>query len=135
MLGGRRCKVTARPQEVLEFTPRATRNWSDNHRNPRNETVLRTGEEYIESLRDGREVWIDGERVSDVPAHPAFAPMVNLRAGVYDLGHEAGARDLLTYADEQSGERCAITSRPPRTRDDCRRSCMSPGTYAAARPA
>ena len=64
--------------------------------------MLRTGKDYIESLRDGREVWIDGERVSDVPAHPAFAPMVNLRARIYDLGHEAGTADLLTYTDEQS---------------------------------
>ena len=67
--------------------------------------MLRTGKEYIESLRDGREVWIDGERVTDVATHPAFAPMVNLRARIYDLGHEAATRDLLTYTDEQSGER------------------------------
>ena len=82
--------------------------------------MLRTGKAYIESLRDGREVWIDGERVGDVPTHPAFAPIVSLRARIYDLGHEAGTRDLLTYADEQSAERCATTSRPPRTRDDWR---------------
>jgi hypothetical protein len=64
--------------------------------------VLRTGEDYIQSLRDGREVWIDGERVEDVTAHPAFAPMVNVRARIYDLGHEAGTKDLLTYADEET---------------------------------
>ncbi len=31
-----------------------------------------TGEEYLESLRDGREVWIYGERIRDITAHPAF---------------------------------------------------------------
>ena len=31
-----------------------------------------TGEEYLESMRDGREVWIEGERVADVTEHPAF---------------------------------------------------------------
>ncbi len=82
--------------------------------------MLRTGKDYIESLRDGREVWIDGEQVEDVPTHPAFAPMVNVRARIYDLAHEAGTRDLLTYVDEESAERCATTSRPPRTRDDWR---------------
>jgi len=88
--------------------------------------VLRTGEDYIESLRDGREVWIDGERVRDVPTHPAFAPMVNVRARIYDLGHEADAGELLSYTDEQTAERCATTSRPPRTRDDWRakRACV-----------
>ena len=52
--------------------------------------MLRTGKDYIESLRDGREVWIDGERVTDVPAHPAFAPMVSVRARIYDMAREAG---------------------------------------------
>ncbi|HLN70469.1 MAG TPA: 4-hydroxyphenylacetate 3-hydroxylase N-terminal domain-containing protein, partial [Streptosporangiaceae bacterium] len=82
--------------------------------------MLRTGRDYIESLRDGREVWIDGERVEDVATHPAFAPMVNVRARIYDLGHEAGTASLLTYTDEDSAECCATTSRPPRTREDWR---------------
>src|SRR6266567_232382 len=83
-------------------------------------TVLRTGKDYIESLRDGREVWIDGEQVADVATHPAFAPMVSVRARIYDLAHETGTRDLLTYTDDETAERCATTSRPPRTRDDWR---------------
>lgn len=62
--------------------------------------MLRTGEDYIESLRDGREVWIDGERVADVSTHPAFAPIVKVRARIYDLAGDDGTRDLLTYADE-----------------------------------
>ncbi len=82
--------------------------------------MLRSGKDYIESIRDGREVWIDGERVTDVPSHPAFAPIVKLRARIYDLAHENSTRDLLSYADEESGERCATTSRPPHTRADWR---------------
>jgi 4-hydroxyphenylacetate 3-monooxygenase len=31
-----------------------------------------TGAEYLEELRDGREVYIYGERVKDVTTHPAF---------------------------------------------------------------
>jgi aromatic ring hydroxylase len=34
--------------------------------------MIRTGEEYRAGLRDGREIWIDGERVHDVTVHPAF---------------------------------------------------------------
>src|SRR3989442_13994166 len=30
------------------------------------------GAEYLESLRDGREIWLYGERVKDVTTHPAF---------------------------------------------------------------
>ena len=31
-----------------------------------------TSQEFLESLRDGREIWIYGERVKDVTTHPAF---------------------------------------------------------------
>jgi hypothetical protein len=31
-----------------------------------------TAKEYLESLRDGREIWLYGERVADVTTHPAF---------------------------------------------------------------
>ena len=31
-----------------------------------------TGAEFLESLRDGREVYIYGDRVADVTTHPAF---------------------------------------------------------------
>ena len=31
-----------------------------------------TGQEYLDSLRDGREVYIYGERVKDVTTHAAF---------------------------------------------------------------
>jgi 4-hydroxyphenylacetate 3-monooxygenase len=41
--------------------------------------ALRTGEEYRESLHDGREVWINGERVKDVTRHPAFRPIVSVQ--------------------------------------------------------
>ena len=34
-----------------------------------------TGAEYLESLRDGREIWLYGERVEDVTTHPAFRNM------------------------------------------------------------
>ena len=36
-----------------------------------------TGARYIESLKDGREVWLDGEKVGDVTTHRAFTGMVH----------------------------------------------------------
>jgi 4-hydroxyphenylacetate 3-monooxygenase len=80
--------------------------------------MIRTGEEYRESLRDGREVWIDGEKVEDVTTHPVFKPMVDVRARIYDLAHEERTSDLMSYADPESGERCAVGSKPPLTKDD-----------------
>jgi 4-hydroxyphenylacetate 3-monooxygenase len=51
--------------------------------------MLLTGEAYRESLRDGREVYLDNERVTDVPNHPAFKPVVDIRARIYDMAHDA----------------------------------------------
>ena len=42
-----------------------------------------TGAEYLESLRDGREIWIYGERVKDVTTHPAFRNTVRMIARLY----------------------------------------------------
>src|SRR5205085_2651123 len=58
--------------------------------------MIRTGDEYRASIRDGREVWIDGERVADVTAHPAFKPIVDAKARMYDLARDATAAPTMT---------------------------------------
>lgn len=73
--------------------------------------MIRTGDEYRESIRDDRDVWINGERVTDVPSHPAFKPAVDIRARIYDMQHDAATRDLMSY--EENGERFAIGLRLP----------------------
>lgn len=55
-----------------------------------------TGDEYIESLRDGREIWIYGERVKDVTTHPAFRNPVRMTARLYDALHDPAKKDVLT---------------------------------------
>jgi 4-hydroxyphenylacetate 3-monooxygenase len=80
--------------------------------------MIRTGEQYRESIRDGREVWIDGEKVDDITTHPAFKPIVDIRAMIYDLGHDEATADAMTYVDEETGETCAIGSKPPLTKED-----------------
>ena len=55
-----------------------------------------TGAEFLESLRDGREVYIYGERVKDVTAHPAFRNSAASVALLYDALHDKAAKDVLT---------------------------------------
>jgi len=64
------------------------------------ETRPLTGDEYVESLRDGREVYVYGERVKDVTAHPAFANPVRMTARLYDALHDPARRDVLTCATD-----------------------------------
>ena len=80
--------------------------------------MIRTGDEYRESIRDGREVWIDGERVADVTTHPSFKPIVDVRARIYDLAHESATRDVMSYVDAETGERCPTGARLPLSKDD-----------------
>ena len=55
-----------------------------------------TGKEYLESLRDGREIWIYGERVKDVTTHPAFRNTVRMIARLYDALHDPAKKSVLT---------------------------------------
>ena len=78
--------------------------------------MIRTGEAYREGIRDGREVWVDGERVRDVTRHPALKPIIDVKARMYDMAFEAAHQDTLTYvADNQ---RKSIFNRPPTEQKD-----------------
>ncbi len=62
-----------------------------------------TGQEYIESLRDSREIWIYGERVADITAHPAFRNSVRMIARLYDALHDHRKDVLCARTDTGSG--------------------------------
>lgn len=63
-----------------------------------------TGQEYIESLRDNREVYIYGDRVKDVTTHPAFRNTVASIASLYDALHDPATKDTLCWdTDTGSG--------------------------------
>ncbi|MGH7095641.1 MAG: 4-hydroxyphenylacetate 3-hydroxylase N-terminal domain-containing protein, partial [Stellaceae bacterium] len=65
-----------------------------------------TGKEYIDSLKDSREVYINGERVKDVTTHPAFRNSVRSLARLYDALHTDradGKGVLTTDTDTGSG--------------------------------
>ncbi len=78
--------------------------------------MIRTGKDYRDSLRDGRDVWINGERVRDVTTHPMFKPLVDIRARIYDMAHEPKTAGLMSY--EEEGERHAIGLKLPFTEQD-----------------
>jgi 4-hydroxyphenylacetate 3-monooxygenase len=55
-----------------------------------------TGAEFLESLRDGREVYIYGERVKNVTTHPAFRNAAASVASLYDALHANDSHAVLT---------------------------------------
>src|SRR6202166_4578839 len=80
--------------------------------------MLRTGEQYRQSLRDGRQVWINGERVKDVTRHPAFKPIVDVRARLYDMAREPAYQALMSYTEEGVNEPCNRALKLPVTHAD-----------------
>ncbi len=69
-----------------------------NHATPDGARATRpfTGEEYIESLRDGREINLYGEKVKDITTHPAFRNPVRMTARLYDALHDPDKQEVLT---------------------------------------
>jgi len=63
-----------------------------------------TGDEYLKSLQDGREIYIYGERVKDVTTHPAFRNAAGSIAQIYDALHAPESHDKLCWqTDTGSG--------------------------------
>ncbi len=78
--------------------------------------MIRTGQQYRESIQDGRKVYINGERVKDVTTHPLFKPVVDIRAQIYDMQHDEATKSIMTVV--QDGEENAIGNILPKTQDD-----------------
>ena len=67
--------------------------------------MLRTGKEYLASLRDGRRIRLGTELVTDVTTHPAFRNTAQSFARIYDrkrspehinqMSYEEGGDELL----------------------------------------
>ena len=75
--------------------------------------MLRTGAEHLESLRDGRTVYIGSEKVSDVTSHPAFRNGARSMAAIYDMKRVDPALSF-----EEDGERYSSYYLKARTRED-----------------
>lgn len=81
---------------------------------------VRTGESYRASLDDGRELYLDGKRVTDPASHPAFKPSVDELARLFDLQHDPEHAPRMTWKDPDSGVTLARAYQPTRTLEDLR---------------
>ncbi len=81
------------------------------------------GEQFLASLRDGREVWIYGERVDDVTTHPAFRNSARSLARLYDALHDPVTAGVVTSpTDTGNGGFTHPFFKLAYTRDDLRAS-------------
>src|SRR5277367_3525078 len=64
---------------------------------------VKTGADHLAALRDGRQVYIDGELVPDVTAHPAFRNAVHSAAAFYDYQARPENLERVTFASPSAG--------------------------------
>ncbi|HXQ15857.1 MAG TPA: 4-hydroxyphenylacetate 3-hydroxylase N-terminal domain-containing protein [Caulobacteraceae bacterium] len=62
--------------------------------------ALKTPAEYVESLRDGRVTYWDGERIDDITTHPKFKTPIAVASGDYDYANPA-RREVMTYRTDE----------------------------------
>ena len=80
---------------------------------------MRTGADYRESLRDGRNVWVVGEgAVADVTTHPATSAMVAEYVAWYDRHFDPEWQDVLLAPPDGSGQRRPLALTAPKTPGD-----------------
>ena len=82
--------------------------------------AVRTGAQFIAGLRDGREVYYNGERIEDVTAFPQFQASIASLARLYDLQHDERYRDTLTVDCPELGERIGRAYEFPRSQEQLR---------------
>jgi 4-hydroxyphenylacetate 3-monooxygenase len=79
---------------------------------------IRSGRQFLESLHDDRQIWLDGERVRDVVAHSRLGGAAHAVAELYDLQHRADLNEQLTYCLAGSKERFGLAFIEPASETD-----------------
>ena len=79
----------------------------------------RTGAEYLAGLKEqAPEVYLGGERVKDVTAHPALKNGAQTLAKLFDMQHDPDLRDAMTYPSPTTGDRVGLSFITPKTIKD-----------------
>ena len=77
---------------------------------------IRTGAQYLEGLRDGRDVWLQGRKIADVTRQPGLSRGAETLASFLDRQHAEEYQDVVTYVEE--GKRYAMSHLIPKSRED-----------------
>ncbi|MGE4013207.1 MAG: 4-hydroxyphenylacetate 3-hydroxylase family protein [Alphaproteobacteria bacterium] len=82
--------------------------------------MLRTGAEYLKALKDGRQVYLGGELVTDVTEHRGFKNAARSVADLYDVTSNPQNQSRLTYREPETGKICNANFLRPKSADDLR---------------
>jgi 4-hydroxyphenylacetate 3-monooxygenase len=81
--------------------------------------MIKTGTQHIESLRDGRQVFLNGQLAGDVTEHAAFRQTVQSIGSLYDFSSRLENADLMTFGGpDVDGQRANRIWQLPRSYQD-----------------
>lgn len=76
----------------------------------------RTGSQFLDGLRrTKREIWVDGDRIADVTAHPKLKGGANSLAAIFDRQHAYA--DECLFTDPEAGGPTNVSHMIPRSKD------------------
>src|SRR6516225_9307620 len=93
---------------------------------------LRIGSEYLRSLSDGRQVFVDGDLVKDVTEHPAFRRAAWSLAHLFDIAADPAMRERMTFTSPKTGAPVLRAYQIPRTHADLKARRLFSQTWAEA---
>jgi 4-hydroxyphenylacetate 3-monooxygenase len=79
---------------------------------------IRTGKEFLESLHDDRQIFMDGERIADVTRDPRTAGAAQTLADLFDMQHDPALAGQMTFASPSSGQPVGLSFIEPHSVDD-----------------
>ena len=82
--------------------------------------MIKTPEQYRESLKDGRFVFYEGQKIYDLESDPVLKAGVELCAMDYTMMNDPKFRDLFVDTDE-NGEEYSFVFKMPKTKEDLQR--------------
>src|SRR3712207_3144960 len=83
-------------------------------------TGARTGDQFLAGLRgDDREIWLEGEKITDPSAHPKLEGAARSLARLFDRQHQEPEAFLMESPD--TGQQVSVTHVQPKSRDDLER--------------
>jgi 4-hydroxyphenylacetate 3-monooxygenase len=80
--------------------------------------AIKTGKQYVDSLRDGRKLFIDGKVVTDVTTYAPLQGVIHTIASLYDDQHQSSLRDVLTFRSPRTGDPVSKTYLEAHTLDE-----------------
>ncbi|MDE2803504.1 MAG: 4-hydroxyphenylacetate 3-monooxygenase, oxygenase component, partial [Chloroflexota bacterium] len=79
---------------------------------------IRTGQQFLEGLRDSREIWLEGELIRDVTTHPKLGRMARTLADLFDLQHDPALHDDMTFTSPATGDPVGLSFIIPHSQED-----------------